>query len=215
MNYGELKTEVENISHRSDFSSDWDNWIELIEGTFARNLRASEMLVTSQLTESERDATYDEIYDLPSDFLEARMVKTTGANGRPIKPVGLEALYMYKRDTRVWGYVITGTANVPQIAFIGTPATDSEFDLIYFAKQSLDVGNDSNTTELLTNHAELYLHGLLFYAYQKSQDLELAQTHADQLLEAITTINEQTGRMLGGSVARAAYNLGNNIVRGY
>lgn len=209
MNYGELKTAVQNISHR-DYSTYFPTWIELIEGTLARNLRAADMLRLTQLTESERDSTYSEVYDLPAaTFLEARLVKISGENGRVIEPVGLNAVYGYRRSTRVWGYALVETANVPQIAFIGTPATDSEFDVLYYAKQVLNTAADGNTNEILTNHAELYVHGLLFYTYQRSQDLELAQVHADQLTEAMVTINEQTSRFLGGTVLKAPYNLGN------
>lgn len=215
MNYGELKAEVANISHRS-VDTDLPDWIELIEGTFARNLRAVEMLKMSTIQESDRDSTWDEIYDLPTDFLEERIVKEAGTTGARLEKVGLDTLYTYKRSTNIWGYALTGTANAPQIAFIGTPATDKEFDVMYFARQTLDTDNDSNTTEILTHHAELYVHGCLFYVYQKSQDLELAQVHADQLAEAMKTLNEQAGRFLGGTVAKVAYNLGvHSQQRGY
>lgn len=218
MNYGELKTEVANISHRS-VSTDLPKWIELLEGTFARNLRATDMLKMIALEETDRDSSWAELYDLPVDFLEERIIKISSfgsSGGRRLEKVGLDTLYTYKRSTRVWGYALTGSDNAPQVAFIGTPATDSLFDVMYFARQTLDTDNDSNTTELLTNHAELYVHGCLFYVYQKSQDLELAQAHADQLDEAMKTLNEQTGRFLGGTVANTAYNLGvHSQQRGY
>lgn len=218
MNYGELKTEIGNISHRTDYSSFFDNWIELVEGTIARNLRAFEMIDTVTLDETDRVSSGN-IYLLPTDFLEQRQIARgtiAAGNTQTLKPVSLEAQYSYARNNTVWGYTISAIAGAPVVLFIGTPATDSEFTVWYFQRQVLDVAQDSNTTKVLTQHAEVYLHGMLFYVYQRSQDLELAQAHADQMTEAMTTLNEQCGRFLGGAVGKATYNLGNiNRQRGF
>lgn len=209
MNYGELKDQVLNISHRADYETDIPDWVELVESVMASRLRAVEMITLATLGESDRES--DEIYNLPSGFLEDIQFKTpSGSSGVGLKKIGLEALYGYERSTRLWGYaLVSDGTDAKQVAFIGTPAADVEIDARFFKRSILDTDNDSNTTLVLTNHPEIYVHGLLFYIYNKSQDLELAQGNLELFNTAIDVCNEQAGRYLGGTIAKPTYNLGN------
>jgi hypothetical protein len=165
------------------------------------------MLETVVLDEDDREE--DEVYILPETFLEDRIVRSPpGAEGTILKKLAYTSIYSQRHGAVVWGYALTGVENERRIVFIGTPAPDTEIQIDFFERQVLDTSSNDNTNKLLMHYPDIYLHGVLFYQYQKTQDLELAQASSDQVVEAIKTLNDQTGRYLGGTIAKPTYNLG-------
>lgn len=200
MTYSELKTAIANYSHRSDLTSDIPGFIRLCEGMIRRELNAYEL--TATLDEDDRDA--DGVYNLPSTLLQVRAVYTDDAPNGALN-VGVNQLRSIASNSPVIWYSVIGD----QIELRGVPATDAEIEIRYFGHPAA-LSADGDTNDLLTNHEGLYLYGSLFYLYQFTQDLALAQGALDTFNDIKDKLNEQHARKIGGAVTNtAAYNLGN------
>jgi len=156
--YAELKTTVADWLARSDLTSYIDDYIDLAESEFNRDIRHRRMVTSTTLTTVADTATVA----VPSDFREARALilqsspnvileyRTTqtledrykdGANGKP-------ASYTMIGDTFKFG---------------PTPDAVYSVTLEYYA--AIPALSDSQTTNwLLTNFPDVYLSGVLMKA---------------------------------------------------
>ena len=202
-NYGELKTLVENFSHRHDTTTvnRIPDFIQLAEGSIARDVRAVEMVTTTTLDEDDRTAD-STVYTLPSDFLAARQVTGTRSSAKYVlRHVSLAELHEY------------GTSGDPQlfstyagsIEFRGAPAQDTEFTLIYFSRPTA-LSNDNDTNDLLSNHPGLYLHAALAELHGYTQDIELARESAQAYRYNVDQANALAAQTRGAGEVKNGFN---------
>ena len=211
MNYGNLKTAVLSETHRPDLASEVEGFIRRAEGLIARKLRAVEMVALATLSEAQRvDAG---IYTLPDDFLEARAIwiPTHSGRSRWVEQRSLAEIRTAPSTWPVQWYALVGNN---RIEFRGTPSSQTEIVLDYFARPAALVKDDDSNL-LLVRHEEIYLAGACFYLCRHTQDLELAQGYLDSFENAVEMLNEQAGRRLGSPTERAPYTFGSSGPGGY
>lgn len=203
LTYSTLKAQILEDSHRSDLSLKVDDFVRQAEGQIFRMLRAAEMIKRVDLDDTDRVTVDEGFYTLPSDYLEQRSLYLNGSNPRALESVSLAELRQVSGSNQVRHYSVISDS---EIEFRGVPSTDDTIELIYFARPAVLV-DDDDTNSILTRHETIYLNASLAALYNYTQDLELAQKAQDTADAAITTLNEQAGRLLGGARTYGGYNL--------
>lgn len=200
MNYGELQTAIIEDSHRADLSALVPRFVSECEGMIRRELNA--YLLTAQLTDLDRVVGMPQIYTLPDGVLVIRTVALNGVQKREMQRVALGSLnkYALTGDADIYGEAGNGT-----IEFRGSPAEGAVIDLTYYGMPAPLV-DDTDTNTLLDENETLYKSGALFFLYQNTQDLQLAQTQLDVFTNVMGTLNEQIARIIGGAAITASYN---------
>jgi hypothetical protein len=206
VDYADLKARVLAFSFRPDLTAEVAQFIALTEGKIKRELTAMPLSVT--LLEADRSA--DGVYELPDGLTQVRAVYATDSTSEfAVAQVSLQEVKRLPASAPVRYFCVLGDT----IEFRGVPATGAEFTVQYLGHPAALV-NDSDENDLLTNHEALYVYGALFHLYQYTQDLELSQSALDTYTDALTQLNEQAGRKLGGARVANAYTFG-PITRGY
>lgn len=201
--YSELKTYLATISNRADLTADIPDFIASAEGMIARNVRAVEMVATATVDEADRDA--GAVYSLPSDFLGARVLFGTYMGAEyPVDMVSLAELRSYKASVPPYFACTYGF----KLEFRGTPETDASYDLVYYQRPAA-MSADADTSTLLVNHPDLYIHAGLYWLHVKTQDLELAKSHLELFNGTSNSVNMLASRQRGGSRTAPSHNLGN------
>jgi hypothetical protein len=133
-----------------------------------------------------------------------RQIYETASDGSTyaLENVGLAGIRMLPSDADVQDYAVSGQT----VEFRGVPGTDEELELVYFGWP--DPLDTTATNELLTNYEDLYVFGTLFFLYNYTQDLELAQSALSVFTDAADKINRATARRIGGGSVLPAYNFG-------
>ena len=180
---------VESYMHRDDASTggQMDTWLQIAEARINERVRALQTEVLAELV-----ADGDTQFDLPEDFMEARVFFNLG--GDEIKPVGwLELRQFTQLNAGMVGapsaYVITGS----YIYVAPTPAAGTELRLLYHAKPAA-LAADIDTNVLLTAHPDLYLYGVLRegYTWERNADMFAnADGKFNDLVEKINAIDER------------------------
>lgn len=205
MNYGELKQAVLDYSHRTDLSAQVAGFVRLAEGMIRRDLTAmpTSVVLNSQVSPG--------VYELPATADSVRAVYCTSAAGRSyaLEQVGLHQIRRVSADATPAQFAVQGA----NIEIRGVPADDADVEVHYMGHPPALV-NDEDENSLLTDSEALYVYGSLFYLYQFTQDLELAQGALDTFVSTLDKINEHAGRKLGGASVAPAYHFG-PLCRGY
>lgn len=199
MNYGQLKTAVLNYMHRPDLTAEVAGFVRLAEGMIRRDLRADTYVVTLD----EDDRVEGGVYTIPSTVLEVRSVVV---GGKPLDPVGPSEIAAARVAWSPVQYCVHGST----IEIRGVPGDGAEITLRYFGHPA---PLEQDADELALDEA-LYLYGALFFGYQFTQDLELAQAALDTFQDALQKLNEAAGRKLGGARMQGVYHFG-PVHRGY
>jgi len=199
MNYGQLKTAVLNYMHRPDLTAEVAGFVRLAEGMIRRDLRADTYVVTLD----EDDRVEGGVYTIPSTVLEVRSVVV---GGKPLDPVGPSEIAAARVEWSPVQYCVHGST----IEIRGVPGDGAEITLRYFGHPA---PLEQDADELVLDEA-LYLYGALFFGYQFTQDLELAQAALDTFQDALQKLNEAAGRKLGGARMQGVYHFG-PVHRGY
>lgn len=183
-------------------------FIQSCEAMIRREVRAME----TRTTLVEADRISGGVYDLGGQVQEVRSIIATSSGGDTyrLENVGLAGIRMLSSSADPQHYAVSGQT----VEIRGVPGTDAEFELVYVGWP--DALSVTPTNELLTNHSDLYLFGSLFYLYNHTQDLELAQAALSVYGAARDTLNEAAERLKGGGSVMPAYNFGHvRIARGY
>lgn len=199
MNYGELKTAIEEDSHRPDLATLIPRFITEGEGMIRRELVA--MSVTDTLEESDRVA--DGVYTLPTGLQTIRNIYKTGTPEWSLTKVSLSELRGLAASVDPSWYAEIGTNNVE---IRGVPGTGVVFDIEYTGHPAALV-DDSDTNDLLTNHESLYIEAAMFYLHKHTQNIELASIAQETYSDVLGKLNEQYGRKFGGASQANGYNL--------
>lgn len=199
----ELVTLILGESHRSDLAANVGDFIRGAEGMIARNVRATEIIETYTLTDSDRTVAGAATYVLPSGFLAARALWIPSTDGRSIE-LESKSLFELRRlssGASVSWYAIRG-ANVE---FRGTPAESAEIELDYYNRPA-PLLLDTDTNDLLDEHEELYVSASLFFLHRYAQDFETAQGYLDSFNAAYKSLNEAAAHKIGGMSVAPVYN---------
>lgn len=175
--YDELKTTIQDWSHRTDISSKVDDFIDLCESDLQVKCKTVDFENTTTLSVVAGSAT------LPADFAGARAVYWDGTSDRPLTyrtPAAFSLVQNNDGGTPVWFTVIGSTIKV-------APVGDGDLALNYKAKFTpLDTGNPSNA--ILANYPDAYLQGGLWQVAIYAKDAEGIATHSGLYRDVIDRI---------------------------
>lgn len=205
--YGQLKQTVLDYSHRSDLAANVASFVSLAEGMIRRDLTA--LPVSIMLDDTDRVTAG--VYTLPAGLDAVRALYATSPSGSSyaLEQVGLHQLRRVGATGQSACFAVQGQT----IELRGIPAEGAELELHYTGHPPA-LSDDSDTNSLLESHEALYVYGSLFFLYQFTQDIELAQGALDTFADTIEKLNEHAGRKLGGASIAPAYHFG-PITRGY
>jgi hypothetical protein len=203
MNFGQLKTQIIALAHRTGdavTTAQCPAFVAMAEGMLRRELTALPLSIV--LDDDDRDA--EGVYTLPAVATQVRAIYGTEESGQyALKQVSLEEIKRLKASATPLNFAVIGDT----IEFRGVPSEDDEFTLHYLG-HPVALSADGDTNDLLTNHEALYVYGALFYLYQFTQDVELAQGAMDTFRQALERLNAQTARKLAGARIASTYDFG-------
>lgn len=198
MNYGQLKTLVATLSHRSDLTSLWDNLTELVEAEIGRKLRTSENEYTEDVTTT---AEAYALSGLTHVFGSLRSIYAQINGNRCPLPLYSKA----QLDALTSGVSYTPVGFCMQAGSIEVRPTNGNqtLTLTYWRKPTTLVGGDSNTNVELTNFPQLYKEGLLAEIKALEEDDEGEAKHRAKFAMYIDEINQEAEdeRYSGGQLA--------------
>lgn len=203
LNYGTLKDQVLEDTHRQELTSKVDDFVRVAEGVIYRRLRCAEMVTRVDLDDSDRVMADEGFFTLPSDYLEERSFFLNGTGGGFLESVALAELRAYAASSPVRHYSVISD---DEVEFRGVPSDTATIEVIYFARPAA-LTDDADENSILTRHETIYLDASKSALYAYTQDAELANAHAEAALAAIEALNEQAGRMLGGARTNRGYDL--------
>jgi hypothetical protein len=207
VNLGELKTLILSTGHRTELTVEVAGFVLQAEERIAREVRAREMIVISQLTDANRVTPAEGIYNLPDGFTAERAFYVPGQFNSLTKK-GLGQLRNLSGGAAVSWYCLRGGPTLGgQVEFRGVPGVGTVIDLVHFGRLAA-LTSDAATNALLTNHSALYLQGGLIALHQWSENLELAQVAENLFNVARDAVNEQVGEYIGGTDIAPSQNLG-------
>lgn len=177
--YDELKTAIQDWSHRTDISSKVDDFIDLCESDLQVECKTVDFENTATLTVSSGSAS------LPADFLGARAVYWSGTTDRPLvyrTPQAFALVQNYDGGTPTFYTVVGATIKV-------APVGDGDLVVNYKAKFTpLDTGSPSNA--ILAYYPDAYLQGSLKQVAIYAKDSEGILTHDGLYQAAIARIKK-------------------------
>jgi hypothetical protein len=203
LNYGTLKAQILEDTHRPDLAGKVDDFVRVAEGVIFRRLRCAEMVARLDLTDADRITADEGFFALPSNYLEERSFFLNGSGGCFLESVSLAELRAYAASAPVRHYCVISDG---EVEFRGVPSDTATIELIYFARPAA-LTDDADVNDILTRHETIYLDAGKSALYAFTQDGELASAHADAAVSAIEALNEQAGRMLGGARTNRGYDL--------
>lgn len=204
MNYGELKQEILDVSKLTladTVGARVAAFVRRAEGMIAQHVRALEMLTTTTVLEASRIS--GPLYSAPTDALE--LVQVSDASSRlKLSKVGLGLLYHFRTDELPHSWAPRGHAGTLAFELRGTPAADSSYNVLHFARPTaFSEASDENL--LLTNHESLYMNGALHWLYLDAHAPELAREHKAGFLEDAAQVTQIARDALRGGVTGNDY----------
>ena len=198
MNYGQLKTLISSLSHRTDLTSLYDNFVELVEARIGRELMAIENEYTEEVT------TTAQVYDLSGltkTFSKMRSIYASINGDRCALPFYSKAqLDFLTSGISYTPYGYTIESNKLEIRPTNGNQTTT---LTYWFKPTTLVGADGNTNEILTTFPHLYVNGLLSEIAAYERDTESEAEYRAKFQTELNDINERAedARYSGSSPA--------------
>lgn len=199
LDYTTLQSTVLAQAKRADLTTEIVQFIRSCESMIRRKVNALEYRVTLD----ETDRSSEGVYNLPAYLQELRAIYgTVNSNRVQLRNAGVHGINGLSPTDESLFYFVSGHT----IEFSGVPGTDSEFELIFFGQP--DPLATTSTNELLTNFEDLYVYGTLFFLYNHTQDLELAQSSLSIFEDVVRHINKLAQRNIGNPVSPPMYNFG-------
>ncbi len=192
----ELLSDLDSYFARNDLSNNAKagTWLRIVEARLNRDLRVREMEVTGTILTTASTRTVD----LPSNWVSFRSLTIDNSLDRALTPVTPEV----NRESALWSqtgrpeeYSVEGS----KVYLSPLPSDIYTLDAVYHSRLSA-LTNDSDTNDVLTNHYDVYLNGLLEQAAKWIQDLELAAFYKQEFTSIIEDVNRQDllSRVSGG-----------------
>jgi len=156
--YSTLKTAIADWTHRSDLTSQLDDFIDITEARLNRDLRVSQMEEASTITPSSGIVT------MPTGWIAVRNVKL---NTYPLTT--LEYITPAEMDRLAAGQTLAGKYTIVGDQIKLDAASSYDVIVEYYLKiTALDGTNTSNW--LLETHPDAYLYGCLSEAFKFAMD---------------------------------------------
>lgn len=196
--YTNLKSSIANWLHRSDLTSQMDDFIALAEEMMWKSLRVKEMEDNDTVT-----LTASRYATLPTGILEIRRIYL---NANPIvhlKPMSTSQIDENYNSTagKPRYYAVLGS----QLEFERTP--DSTYDLyVNYYKKLTGLSSTNSTNDILTYYPSVYLYGCCYAGAIYTNDDKKIAKFKPLFEEAVSMANSQTnkGKYGPGMVVRAA-----------
>ncbi|MEG9884919.1 MAG: hypothetical protein V6Z86_10030 [Hyphomicrobiales bacterium] len=180
--YPELIAEICARSGVSDVANRADMLVGMAERMLSKRLRLAGMEKSVEATTGEDGLAY-----LPGDYQEMRSVHV---GTRPLERLPLGAVSAGRRD----GYAVQGRK-------LRSTRASTPHQLVYYA--ALPSLETDNTSWLLDDEPELYLHATLLQAYLAENDLEKVEATAGYLTSLIEAANraDHMARLAGTRIS--------------
>jgi len=209
-NFSDLKASIADWLARDDLITQIDDFIDLFEAEFNRNMRLESMKGEATLTTSSSVGTVN----LPTDFLEMDNLSfdSTPRDITFVTTKQLKQTRLGSQNDRPTAYTITGSSTsggAKRVQFGPIPSGTSTLTAEYY--QQLPTLNSTNTSNwLLVKHPGAYLYGSLKQALAFISDLERKadiKTAYTEILGQMGT--EDEGAKAGGHGMRVITDTGN------
>lgn len=199
LTYTTLQSTVLAQAKRPELTTEVLQFIRSCESMIRRKVQALES--RTMLTEASRVAAG--VYTLPAAMQDVRAIfGTVNSNRVQLVNVGLAGINQLAPTDVPTQYAISGHT----VEFSGVPGLNSTFEIVGFGwPAALDA---TPTNELLTNFEDLYVFGTLFFLYNHTQDLELAQASLSVFEDVAKHVNKMASRIIGQPASPPTYNFG-------
>lgn len=194
--YANLKTALSDTLDRSDLSSYLDDFIDIAEAAFARDVRIREMIQREAITIDDRQEA------VPAGVLEIISLRLLTTPVTVLQEVNLHEMNRNRQE-------ITGKPSMyaihEEIEFDVTPAESYSGEIIYYgAVTALSSGNTGNVW--LTKIPDLYLYRSLMAAAPFLAGDERLTTWASLYKDGLAALKtrENSSRRVGPLVSRVA-----------
>ena len=187
-NYTELQSAIADFLNRDDLTSVTPTFIALAEAQINRDVRHFRMENRSSGQQSAGDA-YSQV---PADWVETIRFAVTGDTVTELKLISRADMGDMRMSSDSAGPIKYYTHEAQQFHFYPTPGSDTDVELLYYAKVP-DLA--SNTTNwLLTEAPDVYLYGSLIHAAPYLQDDARMATWAQLYSAAVARLNESSDK---------------------
>jgi len=201
LNYTTLQSTVLSQAKRPELTAEVVQFVRSCEAMIRRELQALEF--RADILEANRVTVGEGVYNLPAYTQEVRAIfGTLNSNRIKLRDVGLNGINALAPTDSPQEYAVSGHT----VEFRGVPGTGSAFEAVIFGyPDSLDT---VATNEILDKYEDLYVYGTLFFLYNWTQDLELAQASLSIFTNAVKQVNKIAQRIIGNPTSPPAYNFG-------
>lgn len=192
MNYGEIKTAVAGVAHRTDLTALMDTFLLQAESDIRSDVRMLANEATTTLTLTTRTVAQ------PAGFMGVRrMVLNQADNPRQLEFLPPERLYasnIYTESGDPSVYTIEGSN------FIFAPAPSGSPEALLHYISAFDAFTaDGDTNDLATDYPGAYIYGMLKYLAIHIQDTENASVWSDIYRSNVGRANKETRRARTGA----------------
>lgn len=172
--YKSLKDACESWLARSTLTDQLPHFVQLAEARIAYGSGEpgfeSEPIRIRSMEKTSTVSIADGVGTLPSDFLEAIRVRTSGDPVKPIPLIGRQLLF-----DRTWPSTGHDVAAIDGLSLVlGSGAASANVALTYFSRPA-PLALDTDTTSLLSECPALYLSATLAEAFHFVRNIEEAQ----------------------------------------
>ena len=187
----ELLQLARDYSHRADFDSLFDAFLDFTESRISEQLRSAEMVVFAQIDTSAVSPVQGNAYALPDDFLQMKDVTVNISGGRvgTLRAVGRDEINLASSATAGG---VPSVYNIQDLTIEVRPGPSERIiNLTYYGRLAQLVA-DTDTNELLDRYTALYLYGILTEVWNWSQNDEqrdLTRARFEGEIEAINSLS--------------------------
>lgn len=195
MNYTELKEAILSDTHRSDYSTLINRFVEQGEALIALSLEG--YFLEATLTESDR--VIDAVYTLPA---KVTMMRTVVHDDRTLVRTDETNIIDYRDDSAVHSYCMRDST----IVFAGIPPDDAEISINYYGLPAA-LSDSAPTNNLLTDCPQLYIEATQVYLFKRMRNYQAADLAMNSTQFIINELNRKMKKKLGGAQSANPYNV--------
>jgi hypothetical protein len=195
MNYTELKAAILSDTHRSDYTTFINRFVEQAEALIGLSLEGYFL----EAVIDETDRVIDGTYTLPA---KVTAMRTVIYDERTLVRTDETNVIDYKDDSVVHSYCMRDTT----IVFAGIPPEDAEISLYYFGLPAA-LTDAAPTNNLLTDCPQLYIEAAQVYLFKRMRNFPAADSAMSSVQFMINELNRKMKKKLGGAQSANPYNV--------
>lgn len=187
--YSELKTRVGTLIARNDLESHVQDWVEAAERAIVEGLGAAGGLRVRETEKYANNLTpVDGEITIPSDFVAPGELRL--ADDLDVELHWLDSKQLFRLEDTSFGtgagyWTIIGT----KIIIRPKPADSQTYFLKYFFRPAALMETSQETNEIFPVHADLYVEGTMWQAYDHVRNTEQADRRLQKMLSGIEARN--------------------------